>query len=191
VKFVVILVLVAGVILAVYLRMTNQSKNSAKQAEENMTETQTLKMYDMEAQYPKTARDVVKMHCRLLKCMYNEDLSDDEYQQLNGQARQLFSAELLESNPESTQLSDLMKDVEEFQSAGKIYISYTVDSEDNVMYSTVDSKEYAMVLVTCNIKESTVTNAIEEEYLLCKEDGNWKIVGWEGLQTDDTSETED
>lgn len=191
IKFIIILVLAAGVIVGLYLRMTNQSKNSAQQAEENLTETENLKLYDLDAQYPVHARDVVKMHCRLLKCIYNEDLDDDEYELLNAQVRKLFSEELLDSNPESTQLSDLLEDVEEFHDEDKIYVSYAVDSEANVVYYTVDEVDYAVVLVTCNVKEGSKTTSFEEEYILCMENDQWKIVGWQGLVVDDTTETEE
>lgn len=190
VKFIILLVLAAGVILGLYFRMTNQSKNSDMQAEENMTETENLKHYDLDAQYPINARDVVKMHCRLLKCIYNEELDEEEYELLNTQARKLFSEKLLDSNPESVQFADLLEDVEEFHSANKIYISYAIDSEANVKYYTVDGVDYAAVLVTCNIKEGKVTNTLEEEYLLYKEGDQWKIVGWQGLAVEDMTETD-
>lgn len=188
IRFVIILILVAGVVLGVYLRMTNNSKNSNKQAEENMSEVEILKLYNFETQYPKSARDVVKMHCRILKCMYNEDFDEKEYEEMNRQARKLFAATLLEANPEEQQLSNLLDDVNNFRSAGKIFISYTVYNEDTVKYSKVDGVEYAMVRVSCNIRKGTVTDALEEEYLLCKEDGQWKIVGWQGFFDGDETE---
>lgn len=181
IRFVVILVLVAGVIIAVYLRMTNRSKNSAKYAEENMTEVEILKLYDLEGKYPKAARDVVKLHCRMLKCAYNEKLSDDDYATLNAQMRRLFSQDLLAQNDADVQLEELKSTTKEFRTDGKIYISYTVDQESNIQYSTVDGVEYALVLMSCNIKQSAGTNTLNQEYLLCKEDGEWKIVGWQGI----------
>ena len=181
IRFIIILVLVAGVIIAVYLRMTNQSKNSAKKAEEYMPETEILKLYDLDGKYPKTARDVVKLHCRMLKCTYNEKLSDDDYAVLTSQMRNLFSDALLAQNDYDTQLEELKRTTKEFRSDGKIYISYTVDQEANIQYSTVDGVEYALVLMSCNIKQSAGTNALSQEYLLIKEDGKWKILGWQGL----------
>ena len=183
IQFVLILALAVGIILAVYIRMTNQSKDSAKYAEENMTELSTLKLYNLESNYPKNPRDVVKLHCRMLKCIYNEKLSNDDYEVLNAQIRKLFSEELLDANPENKNLESLKKEAKDFQNAGKIYISYTVDSESNVHYSTVDGVNYAIVLVNLNIKKSTVSDTLQEEYLLCKENGEWKIVGWQSVSS--------
>lgn len=187
IRFIVILILAVVVVLALYFRLTNNSKNSNQQAEENMTEIEVLKMYDMEAQYPKAARDVVKMHCRILKTLYNEELEEDEYAILNDQVRCLFSNELLEANAESEQYADLMNDIEAFHETGKMYISYTVDAEELVQYSKVEGIEYAMVIVNCSIKENTVTNPVKVQYLLAKENGKWKIVGWQEIIANDNT----
>lgn len=189
IRFIIILILAAVVVLAVYIRLTNQSRNSNQQAEENLTETEILKMYDLTNQYPKTVRDVVKMHCRYFKCMYNEELEEEEYRTLNSQVRQLYAQELLNENVESEQFADLLTEVEDFHTANKIFISYTIDAEENVQYSEVDGVEYAIVFVNYNIKEGTVTDSQQEEYLLIKENGQWKILGWQGVTLeDDTTE---
>lgn len=190
IRFVIIAVLAACVILACYIRLTNQSKNSAKDAEENMTEVEILKQYDMQNDYPSTARDVVKLQCRFMKSIYNESLEESELSKLNEQTRVLYAGELLNENPESEQFANLKRDVEDFQSASKIYVNYTVDSENNVKYSKENGQEYAIVYVTCGIKESGNTNAVVEEYVLLKEDGQWKILGWQSQNlSDDTSDT--
>ena len=89
-RFVIMLVLAAAVVLGIYLHLTNNSKNSERQAEENLTETEVLKNYDLANQYPKQVRDVVKLYCRYLKCMYNERLSEEELERLNTQVRELY-----------------------------------------------------------------------------------------------------
>lgn len=180
-RFVIILVLAAVVVLGVYLHLTNQSKNSEQQAEENLTETEALKNYDLANQYPKQARDVVKLYCRYLKCMYNERLSEEELELLNTQVRELYSEALLAENDETIQFSKLQQDVEGFRSAGKIFIGYTIDVEENVKYSSMEGAEYAIVNATCNIKEDGSTNALQVEYLLVKENDQWKIVGWQEI----------
>lgn len=182
-RFIVILILAAVVILGVYLHLTNRSKNSAQQAEENMTETETLKNYDLTNQYPKQVRDVVKLYCRYMKCMYNENLSEEELEILNTQVRELYSEALLAENNETVQFSELLKDVESFHAAGKIFIGYTVEVEEDVQYSSLNGTEYAIVDVTCNIKERGSTNTLQIEYLLVKENDQWKIVGWQEIIT--------
>lgn len=182
-RFVIMLVLAAVVVLGVYLHLTNNSKNSERQAEENLTETEILKNYDFANQYPKQARDVVKLYYRYLKCMYNERFSEEELERLNTQVRELYCEALLAENDEAVQFSALQQDVENFHTAGKIFIGYTVVEEENVQYSSVDGAEYAIVNTTCNIKESGSTNTLQMEYLLVKENDQWKIVGWQEIIT--------
>ena len=114
-------------------------------------------------------------------------MEEDEYAILNDQVRCLFSNELLEANAESEQYADLMNDIEAFHETGKMYISYTVDAEELVQYSKVEGIEYAMVIVNCSIKENTVTNPVKVQYLLAKENGKWKIVGWQEIITNDNT----
>lgn len=67
------------IVLALYMRLTNRTPGSNQKADEQMNEVQTLKMYDLDKQYPKDARDVVKLHCRFLKALYNEELEKKIY----------------------------------------------------------------------------------------------------------------
>lgn len=187
VRYCIILGLLAVVILGFYFYLTNQSKNSDRQAEENMNEVQILKQYDLEKQYPKSIREVVKLHCRLLKVMYNSELGEQDLRELNMQVRQLFAEELLAENDENEQFSDLQKEITDFQSAGKVFVNYTIDVEDDISYRTIDGAEMATLYVTCSVRENGGTNSIEEQYLLKKEDGQWKILGWQGLMPEDTA----
>ena len=53
-----------------------------------------------------------------------------------------------------------------------------------------DGQDYAIVYVTCDIKEGTSTSAVIEEYILAKENEQWKILGWQSQNlSDNTSET--
>lgn len=187
VRYCIILGLLAVVILGFYFYLTNQSKNSDRQAEENMNEAQVLKQYDLEKQYPKSIREVVKLHCRLLKVIYNGNLEEQDMQALNMQARKLFAEELLAENDEEEQFASLQKEVTEFQSAGKVFVNYTIDVEDDISYRTINGAELATLYVTCSIRENGTTNFVEEQYLLKKEDGRWKLLGWQGLMPEDAA----
>lgn len=190
-RTVILVVLGIAVALAVYMRISNHSKNSAQDAEENMSEETILMEYDFARQYPKDVREVVKLHCRYLKCLYNEKLEEGDLQKLNEQSRELLAEELLLGNDQKTQEENLKKDIDEFQTTGKIYVSYTVDPEDSITYNEINGRQYATIYVTCNIREGNATKPVQEEYLLVQEEDNWKILGWQGVITSDsTTETE-
>lgn len=190
-RTVIIVVLGIAVALAVYMRISNHSRNSAQDAEENMSEETILMEYDFTKQYPKDVREVVKLHCRYMKCLYNEKLDEEDLEKLNEQSRELLAAELLLGNDQKTQEENLKKDVEDFQTDGKIYVSYTVDPEDSITYNEINGRQYATIYVTCNIREGNATKPVQEEYLLIQEEDNWKILGWQGvISSDATTETE-
>lgn len=189
VRYIILAVLVVLIIVAFYMRLTNRTPDSSQRADEQMDEVQTLKMYDLDNQYPKAARDVVKLHCRFLKSLYNEELEKEDIQALNEQVRKLFSADLLAENPEETQMEALTTDINKFHADGRTYISYEVDSENNVLYTTTNGKDYAMLYVNCKLRENGKTKDIQEQYLLVKENDLWKIQGWQEIATDGTGDT--
>lgn len=194
IRFIILIVLAVLVVGALYIRLTNQTPNSTQKADEDMNEIQILKLYDLEKQYPKTARDVAKLHCRFLKTIYNEELEKEEMQELNTQIRKLFSEELLNANPEEEQFEALMADVNKFHADGRVYISYEADAEDKVVYNSADGDDYAMFYVTYKTRENNKIQTIQEQYLLVKENEVWKIQGWQVVLSDETaagaSETE-
>ncbi len=189
VRFIILAVLAILIVAALYLRLTNRTPNSSQKADEQMNEVQTLKMYDLDNQYPKTARDVAKLHCRFLKSLYNEELEKEDIQALNEQVRKLFSVDLLAENSEETQMEALTTDINKFHADGRTFISYEVDSENNVLYTTTNGKDYAMLYVNCKLRENGKTKDIQEQYLLVKENDLWKIQGWQEIVTDGADDT--
>lgn len=188
VRFIILAVLAILIVAALYLRLTNRTPNSSQKADEQMNEVQTLKLYDLENQYPKAARDVVKLHCRFLKTLYNEELEKEDIQALNEQVRKLFSTELLEENSEDTQMEALTTDINKFHADGRTFISYEADAENNVLYTTTNGKDYAMLYVDCKLRENGKTKDIQEQYLLVKENDQWKIQGWQEIAPDGTED---
>lgn len=189
IRYIILAVLAVLIVLALYMRLTNRTPGSSQKADEQMNEVQTLKMYDLDKQYPKDARDVVKLHCRFLKALYNEELEKEDIQTLNEQVRKLFSADLLAENPEESQMEALITDINKFHADGRTYISYEVDSGNNVLYTTTNGKDYAMLYVNCKLRENGKTKDIQEQYLLVKENDLWKIQGWQEIVTDAADDT--
>ena len=121
--------------------------------------------------------------------MAKDELEKEDIQTLNEQVRKLFSADLLAENPEESQMEALITDIYKFHADGRTYISYEVDSENNVLYTTTNGKDYAMLYVNCKLRENGKTKDIQEQYLLVKENDLWKIQGWQEIVTDATGDT--
>ena len=119
----------------------------------------------MAAEYPKTPRDVAKLHNRYFKAFYGQKLADDELDAMNKKVRQLYCTDLLVANPESDSLANLQKDIEAVKEQGYTYkMCITINTGDNLGYFY---RQYAMV----------------------KENDQWKIYGWTESQLPSGSAT--
>lgn len=173
-----------------YYTYLNQN-NAKKQENSEESEVSRLLNYDFEEDYPKTVREVVKLHCKYLKNAYNGKFTEEELFTINKQIRQLFDEELLENNPQEKQLQGLKDDIALYSEENKKYISYTLAEASQIDYNTENDKEYAKITVSIVLKADTLTLSGEEEYILRKDtDGRWKILGWQAVQQETTQEDE-
>ena len=182
------LVVILGVLgVLYYIYLTNNSPMELSNVQK--TEQEVLMEYDFENQYPKTVRDVVKLHCRYLKYVYNtKELDEKTLGAINNKMRNLYAEELLTVNNESKQLTNLKEDCKKYQEESKTLISYTLPEASQVKYATRDGQEYAIVELTYNLKIKTVGTSIEESYILIKDsEGKWRILGWQQVESDSTA----
>lgn len=150
------------------------------------TETEKLENYNFEDEYPKTVRDVVKLHCRYLKCIYNGDFKEEELETLNNKMRELYDDTLLAYNKENVQLETLKNDIQDYKDKKTTITSYIMSQADDVEYYTIEDIEYAKIDVTVNIKVKTSGDKTYEEYLLAKDNKDrWRIMGWRVVEAKD------
>lgn len=137
----------------------------------------------------KTPKACVKYYSEIIECLYNEEHSDEEIKSLGTKARDIFDTELNNNNPDETYLVDLNSEVLEYSKAGRIVMSYTVDSSDEVQYYTEGEKEYAIVNASYTLREKDAFTKANEEYILRKdEEGQWKILGWRIANNEDSND---
>ena len=95
--FVVFIFLVVIIALGYYTYLSSNSPDHLEVTE--TSEKDILLNYDMDAEYPKTVRETVKLHCRYLKYVYSDEFmknaTEDEIFTMNQQIRKLFDEELL------------------------------------------------------------------------------------------------
>ena len=97
-------ILLAAVIIGIYFAITRNKNNDTKEIPAETSEADTLIKKDLDWEYPATPREVLKLYCRITKCLYNDDLTDDQIKKLVAQVRNLYSYELLENNAEDEQV---------------------------------------------------------------------------------------
>lgn len=175
-RVVIIAIICIAVILGAFWQITRSREASVEDTVE-LTEVQKVITRDLDANYPETPREVVKTYNRIISCFYDQSYTDDELYDLGYQARKLFDAELLESNPEDTYFDALKADIAEYKETDKTIVSSSVCDSNDVKYQTVDGDECAYVTASYFINESKKYSRTNQTYVLRKdEDGKWKIL---------------
>ncbi|MBO4510790.1 MAG: hypothetical protein J5718_05545, partial [Lachnospiraceae bacterium] len=76
---IVFMVLFAAVVIGIYFAITrNKDNSSTKEIPAETSEADTLIKKDLDWEYPATPREVLKLYCRITKCLYNDDLTDEQ-----------------------------------------------------------------------------------------------------------------
>lgn len=191
VKGAVIFVLLAVMLLCYYFYLSNHSKAMQKRNEEDaITPVQNVLLRNLEADYPPTPKEVVKYYSELTQCLYNEELTDTEIEQLGERARELYDAELNEKNEENQYLLDLRADIENFNEMSVRIASYTLPASTDVDYFVEDGRECAKIYCTYSIRQDSDLTYSREIFVLRKaDDGRWKILGWDLAPSEAQSET--
>lgn len=167
--------------LAYYLYLSNRTRE--QKAESAGTEAQQLLNYDFEDNYPKTARETVKLHCRYMKCAYNREFTEEELITVNQNVRQLFDQELLNYNTEESQLAGLKTEIQLYEENKQKYISYSLPETSQIQTNEENGVEYAKLRITIVLKLGSANASGEEEYILRKDSqGRWKILGWQTVK---------
>lgn len=183
---IVFVVLLACVVVGIYLVITRQDRSGALEASAERTEAQTLIAKDLSKEYPQTLRETVKLYARITKCLYNDDLTEDDIDKLCSQLRMLYSDELLEANPEETMRAFLEGEIGNYHQHDKSIYSYTIDDASNIKYISDSAGKRGIIYMYFTVKEGKgLSRAFEEMVLREDSDGHWKIIGWRS--TDETN----
>ena len=180
VAFVVMIVIVIGF----YAYLSGKSRAVADDVK--MTQIQLVLSRDMQNDYPPTVKEVIKYYMDIQKCLYNEECTDEDVEQLGLRARELYDTELLENNEEEMNLQQLRAEVASFRSDEKKITSITVASRVNVDTFTEDGYDFARIQCSYTVLEKGQSNPTSTIYLLRRDENRrWKIYGWDLAQNVD------
>lgn len=181
-----IVAIVASLIVGLYMVITRNRDSGKLEPDVDVTEYSSLKQRNLVQNYPQTAREVVKMYCRITKCLYNEELSDSQTEDLVDMLRLLYSDELLDQNPRMDMIGLVKGDIANYKKAGRSINSYSIDDSADIVYVRTTQPAKASVNMYFTLKEGAGFNRAYEEILLVEAEENvWKILGWRA--SDDTS----
>ncbi len=188
VKTIVVAVVLVGLVLFYFNHLSN--KSSERRTEAVKTELELLMSYDMIGEYPKTPRDAVKLHCRYFEIFYSQDVKDEELVVLNQQVRKLYASELLAYNDENKNLTELKKNIEKTKDMGYEYRSYALPEASQIIYYTQDNVDMATLEVTVTMDTDEDLGYMFMQYVLVKENDQWKILAWGQSQLNGETEVE-
>ena len=172
-------VLLAGVIIGLYVMLTRNNEETKAEIPVESSEADTLIKRDLDWDYPATPREVVKLYARITKCLYNDELTDEQMEKLVKQVRNLYSYDLLENNAEDEMLAFIKGEIAEYRKEGKVIYSYTIDSANNVTTIKTKAGNTSLIKMYFTLKAGARMDRAFEEFSLIEEaSGRWKIVGW-------------
>lgn len=145
---------------------------------ETKAEIDMLMNYDMYGNYPKTPRDVAKLHNRYFELFYGEDITDDELVAMNQKIRWLYSSGLLMYNDEYTNLNQLKNNIKSVHKAGYEYRSCELPEASQVVYYTQEGVEMATLEVKIVFNVEDGMEYMYVKYVMVKENDQWKIHVW-------------
>lgn len=177
-----IMLVIAAVAVAGYYTI---NKQITQEAEEKVslpdTETGKLLSKDLEVAYPKTPTEVVKLYWRLNQCMYNDDMSDKDFEGLLKQLRKLYDKELLDKKENSWEnmLSSFKADKKKYSDNKQKISLYMVQENSAVEFGKQNGRDCAILFSSTMIKQKSATGKVYEKFM-CRKDssGEWRILGW-------------
>lgn len=163
--------------MAVYYQYMKKQQQTAVQTP--TTEVEKLIAKDFEMGYPETPVEVMKLWGRVNQCMYNSTLSDSQFTSLLKQLRAMYSNDLLNENKEEEHSKKLKAEIEEFQSKKGKIVSYSTDTGMTTRYQTINGKECAYARLSFFANKGGGYVKIFQDYVLVRESGKWKILGFQ------------
>lgn len=174
---IIILAVIVGMV-CLYAYLSTKQRNAM--ADAALSKVQIALSRDLEKDYPPTVKQVLSYFAELQQCLYNEECTIEEIEQIGMQERLLFDKELLENNDETTYLVRLKEEVEAFQKAGHRIYRISIASSNNVDTFKQDGFEFARINCTYYLTEDGHTFIQDMVYLMRRDENRqWKIYGWD------------
>ena len=176
---IIFMVLFAAVVIGIYFAITRGKNTDTKEIPAETSEADALIKKDLDWEYPATPREVLKLYCRITKCLYNDDLTDEQIKKLVSQVRNLYSFDLLENNAEDEQIAFIKGDRVEYKKDKKTIFSFAIDSASNIEYIDTKAGKTALIKMYFTLKAgANMDRSFEEFSLIRQDDGKWKIAAW-------------
>ena len=144
------------------------------------TEVEKLMELNLDDNYPGNAREVLKIYNRILKCCYNEELTDEQIKKLAEHNQKLFDEQLLEKNPLDQYVEKLKKDIKDYKDKKTTIANIAIQDLAEAEREERGGYKFCNLLVSYIVKDTKGLKTTNEKYYLREDDkGRWKILFWE------------
>ncbi len=180
---VICMTILAIVIVLCYYYWSNRTEPISTQ--EKLSEAQELINKDLVLYYPDTPREVTKVFASMMKALYGEP-KEEEIKPLALKIRELYDKKFLDSNPEDSYLTNLITDLAVWKEHDRKIVKYLLVKEDEEQDTEIDGIKYATKFVSFTIQEGIRFTETWKVLLRQGANGQWKILGWEFVQEEDS-----
>ena len=174
ITFLILVVLVVLGVLAVYYQYMKKLQLQDT-VHTPTTETEKLVAKDMDAGYPETPKEVIKLFGRINQCIYNKKLSDDDFSTLVGKLRVLYCESLQKKNSQDKMESEISAEKKKYPPKKRKIINYSIEDENKFQHKTIDGTEMVYLKFSYFVRTDDDYNTVNWYAILVKEDGKWRI----------------
>ncbi len=190
-KIIIIVAAVTVIVIAIFYALfgrgasTHEATSSEETVELNkVTEITTM---NMDTGYPMDEREVVRTWGRIEQALYNEEYTDEQFDQMAEKLMALYDEELLAQ--QTDYIGSLRSEVDTKKSGGYTLQNVAVADKRNITYDTIDGRQCCMMDCLFSIRSGGSLTTTDYAFLLRKDDaGKWKILGFAPKATDGGNE---
>lgn len=177
-KNIIIIVVLAALVGGYFFYLSNMEK---AEEETEVTAVQDVILKNLETSYPPTPKEVVRYYSEVLKCLYNETYTDEQFEQMADKLLAIYDDELAENNPREQYLVDLRNEIADFLQNKYSIVSYTASASTDVEDYKEGGREYARLYCTYTIRSGSKYSSSKQVFVLRKEtaSGHWKILAFD------------
>jgi hypothetical protein len=174
-KAIIIAVFCIGTCVGFYFYLSDKSSN----AESELSNMEQVITTNLDQNYPKTPREVVKFYNQIITCLVNEEYSEEELKEVGDQAKKMLDQELLALNQDVSYYDMLDVAMRSLIDEGKSIAAIHLSTTEEVEYRTVEGRECAYVDSVYVLKKQKSRSRAGQTYILRKdEQGMWKVLGY-------------
>ena len=189
-KGLIIVIVLVLLVIGYYFYLSNREVEP-KEEDVKLTEVQELLLRDLDRNYPPTPKEVVKYYFQITKCLYNEELSEEDVEALALKLAEMFDDDLAANQVEEEYFENLKNEIMAFKN-GNMILNYSTSTSTDVDYYNEDGSEWARLYGTFYLQVDKKMSSLEEVFILRKDDeGHWKLYGWETVNEEQTIVTQE